>query len=88
MPPQVDRNMFKKALLELGHHPDQYEGKRLSLSGMAELYELQEDIIVDAIHSKKVAAHYDYINDTIWIEALEAAHFFYCIRNEAQLYAP
>lgn len=88
MPPQVDRDMFKKALQELGHHPMQYEGKRLSLSGMAELYELEEDIIIDAIHSKKVAAHYDYINDTIWIEALEAAHFFYCIRNEANLYAP
>jgi hypothetical protein len=80
--------MFRKALIELGHDPHQYCGQRLSLAGMAELYGLDQEVILEAIDGKQIAAHYDYLNDTIWIEALDAAHFYYCIKNEANLYAP
>ena len=38
--PQVDKASFKSALTELGHNPEDYSGKRLSLQGMAKLYEL------------------------------------------------
>lgn len=88
MPPQVSKEVFKEALLELGHDPEQFQGKRLSINGMAELYEIPMDSIVEAIEKRQVGAHYDYKNDTIWVDALEAAHFFYCIKNEAHLYAP
>lgn len=88
MPPQVDKKTFTKALVELGHDPSRYIGKRLSLTGMSELYELAEETILDAIDGRHIAAHYDYLNDVIWIDALDAAHFYYCIQNEANLYAP
>lgn len=88
MPPQVSKETFMRALRELGHDPREYQGKRLSLEGMAELYELSQDTILDAIDQKHIGAHYDYMNDTIWVDALEAAHFFYCIQNEAHLYSP
>lgn len=81
MVPQVDKESFRQALSELGHDPDLYAGKRLSLSGMAELYEIGQDLILQAIDDKKISAHYDYLNDTIWVDALDAAHFFYCLRN-------
>ena len=86
--PQVDKDSFKNALIELGHNPADYSGKKLSIEGMSELYELDSDIIMDAIDHKSIAAHYDYTNDTIWVDALDAAHFYYCIRAEANLYAP
>lgn len=86
--PQVDKDAFKSALSELGHNPSDYIGKRLSLDSMAELYELSSELILEAIDCKSVAAHYDYTNDTIWIDALDAAHFYYCIQSEAHLYAP
>ncbi len=82
MPPQIDKRMFALALKELGHDPDEYSGQRLSLSGMAELYELQEEYILDAIDKRQVSAHYDYAKDTIWVDALDAAHFYYCLKNE------
>jgi len=87
MPPQVSREAFASALLELGHNPDTYRGQRLSLSSMCELYDIDDDIILDAIDLKQIAAHYDYLNDTIWVDALDAAHFFFCIKSEAHLYA-
>ncbi|SMF14165.1 hypothetical protein [Pseudobacteriovorax antillogorgiicola] len=86
--PQVDKDSFKTALIELGHNPADYSGKKLSIDGMAALYELDSEIILDAIDQKSIAAHYDYANDTIWVDALDAAHFYYCIRSEANLYAP
>ena len=87
MPPQVDKEFFLKALSELGHDPEQYIGKRLSLEGMAELYGLDQDVIIEAIDLKQIAAHYDYMADTVWVDALDAAHFYFSIRNEAHLYA-
>ena len=87
MPPQVSKEMFVKALSELGHDPSQYCGKKLSLEGMAELYGIAADIILEAIDRQQIPAHYDYANDTIWVEALDAAHFHYCVKNEAHLYA-
>jgi hypothetical protein len=71
----------------MGHDPDDYRGKRISLSGMCELYELDQDLVLEAIDLRHIAAHYDYHADTIWVDALDAAHFFFCVRSEAHLYA-
>jgi hypothetical protein len=87
MPPQVSKQMFTEALVELGHNPEEFAGKKLSLEAMSELYEIDPDIIVEAIELSHVQAHYDFRSDTIWIDALEAAHFFYCIKSEAHLYS-
>lgn len=88
MPPQVNKTVFTQALKEMGHDPSEYSGKRLSLEGMCELYELEHDHVLDAIGRKLIDAHYDYSRDTIWVDALDAAHFFFCIKNEAHLYSP
>ena len=82
---QVSKDAFVSALRELGHDPAHYEGKRLSLNAMADLYEIHESVIIQAIDRKKVTAHYDYGTDTIWVDALEAAHFYYCLCNESTL---
>jgi hypothetical protein len=87
MPPQVSKQEFAEALAELGHNPEQYRGQRLSLGGMCEIYDLDQDLVLEAIDLRQIAAHYDYMSDTIWVDALDAAHFFYCIKNEAHLYA-
>lgn len=86
--PQVDKNSFTSALKELGHDPADYSGKKLSIDGMSNLYDIDSELILDAIDTKSIAAHYDYVNDTIWVDALDAAHFYYCIKAEANLYAP
>lgn len=88
MPPQIDKKYFAKALMELGHNPDDFRGKKLTLDGMAELYEIRQDHILEAIDQKLIGAHYDYRHDTIWVDALDAAHFYFCLRNEAHLYSP
>ena len=54
---------------------------------MCEIYDVDEDIVLEAIKFQHIDAHYDYRKDTIWIDALDAAHFYYCIRSEAHLYA-
>ena len=41
---------------------------------MSALYEIDQDAILDAIELKHIAAHYDFSNDTIWVDALDAAH--------------
>ena len=87
MPPQVTRDEFAFALREMGHNPDDYDGKKLSLDTMCEVYGIDEDIVIEAIRLKHINAHYDYRKDTIWVDALDAAHFYYCIRSEANLYA-
>lgn len=88
MPPQVSKETFASALAELGLDPNEYRGQRLSLAGMCELYDLQEDLVLEAIDLRHIAAHYDYLKDTIWVDALDAAHFFYCLKSEAPLYSP
>ena len=85
--PQVSKEAFSAALRELGHDPELYRAQRLSLNGMCELYGLDRDAVLDAIDLRAVAAHYDYMSDTIWIDALDAAHFYFCVHHEAQLYA-
>jgi hypothetical protein len=87
MPPQVSKAAFAEALRDMGHDPETYRGQRLTLNGMCELYELDQDLVLEAIDLRQIAAHYDYLQDTIWVDALDAAHFFYCIRSEAHLYA-
>ena len=88
MSPQVEKDDFRKALEEMGHDPNTWKGKRLTLGGMSELYELDEKYILEAIRKKHIDAHYDCTGDQIWVDALDAAHFYYCIKNEAHLYSP
>jgi hypothetical protein len=85
--PQVSKEDFADALREMGHDPAAYSGQRLSLSGMCELYGIDQDAVLEAIDRRHIAAHYDYHQDTIWVDALDAAHFYFCIQNEAHLYA-
>jgi hypothetical protein len=87
MPPQVSKDAFAAALTDLGVDPNAYRGKRLTIEGLCELYELEQEAVLEAIERRHIAAHYDYHADTIWVDALDAAHFFYCIRSEAHLYA-
>jgi hypothetical protein len=87
MPPQVSKTDFAAALSELGVDPALYSGKRLTLQGLSDLYEISQDLVLEAIERRHIAAHYDYHSDTIWVDALDAAHFYYCIRTEAHLYS-
>lgn len=84
---QISRKVFEEALVELGHDPQQYIGKRLSLTSMGELYGIEQETIIEAIDNKLVSAHYDYKRDTIWIDALDAAHFFYCVTSKNAVYS-
>ena len=84
---QVSKLDFELALSELGHNPEEYRNKKISLHGMSELYDIDEDLILEAIDKKMISAFYDYKLDTIWIDALDAAYFFYCLRNKVSLYA-
>ena len=79
---QISKDIFKKALLELGHDPDQYEGKKITLSNMCDIYSFSHDELISEIEKKYLSAHYDYKNDNIWVDALEAAHFFYCKKSD------
>jgi len=83
---QISPEAFEAALVELGHDPADYRGKRLTIAQMGELYGLDQDIIVDAIDHDMVSVHYDYRKDIIWVDALEAAHFYYCLRTKMSLY--
>ncbi len=87
MPPQVSKEMFEQALWEMGHDPMEYKGKRISIQSMSELYEIDQNAILEAIDLNHIDAHYDYNRDTIWVDALDAAHFYYCVKNEAPLYS-
>ncbi len=78
---QVSKEIFSQALIELGHDPNEYKGKRLSLNAVCELYDFETDTVINAIRHKKISAHYDYLNDTIWIDALDAAHFYYVSKS-------
>lgn len=82
---QVSKHAFSEALAELGHDPGQYEGKRISLAGVMDLYGIEEDVVIAAIRKKDMAAHYDYQNDIIWVDALDAAHFYYCLSSSRAL---
>ena len=85
MPPQISKEAFASALMDLGHDPAYYRGKRLSLTGMSELYEMNPDSILEAIQAKQIGAHYDYTSDTIWVDALDAAHFYFCVKSETSI---
>lgn len=87
MSQQVSRETFELALQELGHDPAEYRGKKLSLDGFCKLYELEQDSIIEAIQREIITAHYDYHHDTIWIDALDAAHFYYCLQSSTNLFA-
>lgn len=79
----ISRETFEKALTELGQDPSQYRGQRLHLEGFCELYTIEEAEAIDAIENGMIQAHYDYKKDCIWIDALEAAHYYYCNHNNS-----
>jgi hypothetical protein len=83
---QIDRESFAKALAELGHDPQKYKGQKISLENMSLLYSFSQEALLEAIEKKALGAHYDYKNDTIWIDALEAAHFYYCVSMTHSMY--
>ncbi len=56
MGPQVDKAVFRQALVELGHDPTSYEGKRLSFHGMCELYELDTLKIFKTLDERSISA--------------------------------
>lgn len=84
---QVSREVFAEALKELGHDPKNFAGQKVSMEKASEVYGIEQDIIMEAIDRNYLQAHYDYEKDTIWLDALETAHFYYCINTEAKLYA-
>ena len=86
MPDQITKETFEQALREMGHNPDEYRGKRLTLPNLCELYELKQETVINAIDRDLVCAHYDYKHDTIWVDALDAAHFYYCLQSSESLY--
>lgn len=86
MSSQIDKETFRRALEELGHDTSKWSGQKLALADMATQYELSESTIVDAIESQLIDAHYDYTRDTVWVDALDAAHFFFCLRHQANLF--
>ena len=75
---QVSRRTFAKALEELGHDPGKYQGKKITLQDMAKIYKYQVPYLLDAIEVKDLSAHYDYKRDNIWVDAFEAAYYYYC----------
>ena len=83
---QVDQKMFAKALRELGHDPDQYSGKKLAIDEVERVFELDRSDILDAIEAKLITAHYDYKTDIIWLDALQTAHFYFCVRSHRDLF--
>lgn len=85
---QIEKSYFIKALVELGHNLEEYQGKKLNLIDMSKIYEIEPEVILEAIEKKIVPGNYDYQSDTIWIDAIEAAYFYFCIKNEAHLYSP
>jgi hypothetical protein len=87
MKSQVSREAFAEALVELGHDPSEYSGHRLAIESVSEVYNIDHDILIEAIDRKYLQAQYDYEKDTFWLDALEVAHFYYCIKTEAKFYA-
>ena len=76
---QVSKEIFAKALKELGYDPSLYQGQKISLDRMAKMYEFEIPSLLDAIEVKKLRANYDYKEGVVWIDALEAAYFYYCV---------
>lgn len=83
---QIDKASFASALKELGHDPLMFQGQKISMTNMAKAYNFNQEQLLEAIEKKALSAHYDYMNDTIWIDALEAAHFYYCVTSTNSLF--
>lgn len=83
---QVTLENFANALLELGHDPAEYRGKKIALESICDVYDLEPDLLADAINDKTLSVHYDINQDKIWLDALEIAHFYYCIKSQLQLF--
>ena len=83
---QIERKDFELALKELGHDPDHYRGKKISLQRYCDDFEINKDDVITAIERHMISAHYDYKNDEIWLDALDGAHFYYCARSKSQLF--
>ena len=86
MPPQISKEIFVQAMAELGHDPKAYSGKKISLSDVAELYDMSIEILHEAIARNHLTAYYAS-KDQIFVDAIDAAHLYYCIQTEAPLYS-
>ncbi len=84
----VERDMFIKALQELGINPKEFEGQKLSLKNMAEIYDFQYDALLEAVQNSMLKVYYSYTEDTMWVDALEAAHFYYCVTSFHETFRP
>ncbi len=84
---QITLKKFAEALTELGHDPKIYHGRKLSLDKLCEIYDIDAETIYDAALNNELSVYYDYPADLAWVDALEAAHFFYCIKSRKALYS-
>lgn len=87
MPAQVDKNIFKDALIQLGHNPSDYEGKKISLKKVEEIYGIFDEALFEAIKKDLLHAFYDVKSDTIFVDALEIAYFYFCVKSYSDLYS-
>ncbi len=82
---QVTISEFEAALVDLGYKPEDYRGKKITLPTVEKTYGLKEELLLEAISQKQIAAHYDYIGDVIWLDSLDVAHFYYCVVSKPQM---
>ena len=79
---QITKKDFALAMEELGHDPKRFQGKKINLVDMAKIYNYKIPYLLDEIEQKTLEAHYDYVSDKIWIDAFDAAFFYYCDQSE------
>lgn len=84
---QITQEEFKFALEELGHDPRLYSGQRVSVEEAAQLYELSEDVLLEAIETRVLRANYDFLDNKVWLAGLDLAHFYYCLKSTVALFA-
>lgn len=84
---QINRELFKDALRQLGHAPELFEGKKLTLKTVQDIYNIQEDTIHEAVEKGSLQAYYDPFDDTVLLDALEVAYLFFCARSYEDLIA-
>ncbi|MBC62524.1 MAG: hypothetical protein CMP11_08700 [Zetaproteobacteria bacterium] len=78
---QIEKKFFAKSLEELGYDPLLYQSQKISLEKMAMIYNFNLSSLLDAIEAKKLNANYNYQENRIWVDTLEAAYFHYCVQE-------
>ncbi len=84
---QITQDEFRVALEELGHNPSDFETQKVSIAEAAQLYEISEDILLEAIEANILRAHFDFKSRQVWLAGLDLAHFFYCLKSNEALFA-